>query len=122
MPGSRDPGGPVDLQPAVVVASAVRRTSVQANADAQPDAGRPRVHRDRLLDRHRSAHGVVRIGKDHEEGVALGADLVTSVLGAGGTNQCLMLGVDLVEAGSELLDEAHGALDVRPEERDRSGG
>ncbi len=118
----RNAGSPIDFQPAIVVTGSVRGPGVQADPDAKRDAGGPRVRGDRPLHRHGRTQRVVSIGEDDEERVSLGADLSTAVLGAGGTNECLMLSIDLVEAGTELLDEAHGAFHIRPEKGDRPGG
>jgi hypothetical protein len=115
--GRRDPGGPVDVDPPVVVPARSALPGVEPHPD--PDLGIGEI----ALGGHGRPDGADRRGEHHEEGVAFGPDLGAA---AGGDCPPHDLGVGILELlvaiAAELLEEPRGPLDVREQKRDGPGG
>ena len=119
----RDPSGPVDVDPDVVVAARNALAGVQSHADADRVAVGPRVRGERSLRRHGGAQSARRRREGDEERVALGADLDTPLLGDRGSQD---LGVSVQQAhelvAPEVLEQPGRPLDIGEQERHRAGG
>jgi hypothetical protein len=117
--GGADPGRAMDGQ--ARVGSLGRDRVAGVNADPHPDrrAGWPLVARQGPLDLQRAQHGLLRVGKRHEERVALRVHLVAGVLSDGRADQPPVLGQDLPVAVSQGLDQPGRPLDIAEQECDQ---
>ena len=70
---------------------------------------------------HRRLDSPHRAAEDHEEGIALGADLDPATLFGGSANDRGVFFPDPGVSITELLQQPGGAFDVREEEGDRPG-
>ena len=118
MPGGRDSGGPVDVDPDVVVPAERSLAGVQAhpNADRAGWLGPP-VGRQRSLRGGRRLDGPFRAREDDEERIAFGRDLHAAGGFEGRAQQALVIFEDGRVAIPEGRHEESRALDVREEKR-----
>ena len=87
VPGSRDPGRPMDVHPNVAVTAQASRPGVQSHPNPYGYATGPRVRRERPLSVGGRPDRVESGGKDREEGVSLGAHLGSGMIGDRSTDQ-----------------------------------
>jgi len=118
VPGGPDPGGAMDGKARVTTLRGDGLARVQAHADLDLDALRPRVGDERELRVDRCEHPVARAREDDEEGVPLRIHLVAAVLAEGVAQYALVLRQDLRVPLAQLLQEARRSLDVGEEEGD----
>ena len=78
--GRADPGGARDIEPDVSGRCNVWLSGVEADPDGQPGRGQL------ALEPRRGRHGADGARKGGEEGLALGVDLVSSVVGERGSD------------------------------------
>ncbi len=90
---------------------------------ANPDGRtvRKRGFREAALRRGRRAHGVDGNGKDHEERIALHADLESTIFEGVAEDARVRLEDILIAVGAELGLKLGRALDVREKEREGAG-
>ena len=116
-----DPRRPVDVEPDVVVATASTVAGMHPDADLDDGALRPGRGGEGALDRDRCTDGAGGCREDHEERIALGADLHAV---PGGDRRPDQLGLPLEQRGvrvPERLEKARGPLDVAEQEGDGAG-
>ena len=101
----------------VAVLGHLRRSGVQADANAHPAAGEGGVGGGRCL------RGTCGSGESDEEGIALRVHLDPCRRSEGATEQhAMLLEFRRVDLRPERVQEPGRALDVREQERHRSGG
>jgi hypothetical protein len=91
---------------------------VHAHADAQRRTCRPLVSVQRALGCGCGCNGVLGPLEGDEEGVALGVDLLASVLFEGRSQEPVMVGTRFAVTLAQLLEQASRSLDVGEEEGD----
>src|SRR5712691_9563917 len=89
---------------------------VKAHTYPQLSALGPRMSSKRPLGRYGSGSGVLRATEDHEEGVALGIDLLAVVLREGGTQESSVIGQNSAVPVAQPPEEPRRSLDVAEEE------
>ena len=118
----RDAGGPVDVDPHVVVTAMPALARVQAHPYAEREAQWPGRGGQLTLGGHGSSQGSRRGGEDREEGVSLRADLGSAAARDRPTED---LGLPVLGAAirfeAERLEESCGPLDIGEQERDGPG-
>ena len=121
MPGTGDPGRPVDVEADVVVATQPALAGVDAHADANAAFDWPGFRRQCPLRVRRSVHGPGRAREDDEERVALGRNFDP----AGGLERLSEDRVMAIEHRPERrpkrVDELGRAFDVSEQEGQRPG-
>ena len=122
VPGRADPGAPVQVDPHVALGARHGRAGVEADAQAQGGSIGPAVPGVGALDGDRRAKGGNALGEGDEEGVALGVNLVSAVLGDRRAQDAAVIRQGLGVALAERSQEARRALDVGEHEGDRAGG
>ena len=122
VPSTRHPCGAVDVEAEIFIADEGGLAGVYADPNAHLAAIRPLVRMQRLLGRCRAGTGLQRAVEHDEEGVSLGAQLVTAI-GRQRLPQDGVMGEEhLRVALAQPLDEARRSLDVAEEEGHRAGG
>src|SRR5439155_12312154 len=115
VPGRRDPGRTMDIDPDVSLLGDDRLACVQAHAYAN----RPLAQR--LLGVRRCCERVLRTPKGDEEGVTLRVDLDAVVAVKDLAQKAPVVGERVDVAVAELMVQPRRAFDVREEERDSAG-
>ena len=116
-----DAGRPMDVEPDVVVAAPAALAGVDPDPDLDDRAVRPIGSCQRLLDGDRGPDRAGRRREDHEERVALGADLDAILVRDRRPDQ---LGLPLEQRRvpvAEALEQARRPLDVAEQEGDGAG-
>jgi len=119
--GGGDAGGPVDVDPQVVVAPEPPFAGVHPHPHPQGAAVRPRVRGERPLGGDRGPDRPRGRGEHREEGVPLGTELPASSGGDGLPHEPHVVVLNGAVAVAQLLEELGGPLDVG-EQGDRPGG
>jgi hypothetical protein len=115
-----DPRGAVKVDADVALGGRCRLARVHADADADFGVFRPLVRDHRPLGCGGGCYGVVRVGEDDEEGVALGSELEAAVLAESRPEEPVVVGEDRRPFVTESLGEGSRALDVGEEEGNRA--
>jgi hypothetical protein len=118
----RDARRPVNVDPDVVAVGDDRLARVQAHADAQGLAVRPRMTRQRALSLLGRRERAVRVGEGDEEAVPLRVALAAVVSLEGGTQQPAVVAENLRVPLSEGVQQTGRALDVSEQESDAARG
>src|SRR5205823_10403536 len=119
-PSLADPRGALDVQPEVGVIPNGRLAAVQSHPDAELDARRPIVLRERLLRGHERFRCSPCVFEDDEELVAPRVDDDAALTLHGLGEEAAVVVEYLRVSVAETLHELRRALDVREDECDRS--
>ena len=113
--GRHDSRRPMDVDAHVDAGGQLSLAGVDADADLDVGASRPRLRGDRPLNADRGLDGVSGGPEDREERVTLGADLGAAA-GTGDPDELVVPREQRAVVGPELLDEPRRALDVGEQE------
>jgi hypothetical protein len=120
--GGGDPGGPVHVDPQVVVPSQASLPGKHAHADPEGPAVEPGMGGQGSLGGHRGPNGPWGRGEHSEEGIPLGPELGSFPLGDGRPHEAHVIVLHRPVVLTKLLEELGGALDVGEQERDGACG
>ncbi len=112
----------VEIDADVPLAARHGRAGVEADPHPQGGSIGPAVLGEGALDGHRGAKGGKAVGEGHEEGVALGVDHVSAVLGDRRAQDAAVIRQGFGVTLAERSQETRRALDVGEHEGDRAGG
>ena len=116
--GGADPGRAMDGQARIGSLDRDRLARVNAHPDPDGRAGRPFVAGQRPPHLQRAQDGLLGARERHEEGIALGVNLVAGLTGDGRADQAPVIGQNLRVALPQRLHQAGRALDVAEQEGD----